>query len=277
MCIDLFSIGNFTVHGYGLMIGIGFVIAVLMASKIADSCGLSSDDTTNIAICVLLFGFLGGKILFCIVEFEQFLADPLSCIGTSGFVVYGGVITGILSIIIYCKIKKRSFADYMDVLVPGIAVNQGFGRIGCFLAGCCYGRETDSFLGVVFPEGCLAPAGIKLLPTQLFSAAFDIALGIFLIWLYRIIKNRGEIALSYLGLYAIGRFIVEMMRNDRRGNVGIFTTSQFIAILMLVGVVILYFVNIKFFAAEPSVGKLKSFKDIIGSKIEKKGEDSKEA
>lgn len=262
MCIDLFSIGNFTIHGYGLMIGIGFAVAVLSACARAKKCGLSADDVTNIAICVLLFGFMGGKLLFCIVEFKQFIANPLSCLGMSGFVVYGGVITGILSIIIYCRIKKLSFADYMDVMVPSIALNQAFGRIGCFMAGCCYGRRTESFLGVVFPEGCLAPAGVKLLPTQLFMAVFDFALAFFLMWFSSKIKNRGEIALSYLGCYAIGRFIVEFMRNDRRGNVGVLTTSQFIAIIMLVIVVALYFVNKKYFATEPAVKKIKSSQEI---------------
>ena len=171
MAIDLFSIGRFTIHGYGLMIGLGFLAAVFLGNYRAKLRGLSPDHFTNIAIFVLLFGFMGGKLLFIIVEFKEFWENPLGALGSEGFVVYGGIITGILTILIYCRIKKISAMSYLDLFAPSVAVNQGIGRIGCFLAGCCYGRQTDSWFGVVFPEGCLAPAGVRLIPTQLISAA----------------------------------------------------------------------------------------------------------
>lgn len=234
MAIDLFTIGKITVHGYGLMIGLGFLAAVLLGTYRAKIRGLSPDHFINMAIFVLLFGFLGGKILFIIVYFKDFLSDPLGTLGTEGFVVYGGVVTGILSIVLYCKIKKISAASYLDLFAPSVAINQGIGRIGCFMAGCCYGRETDGPLGVIFPEGCLAPAGVKLLPTQLFSAAgmFVIALG--LILYARRAKYRLCVTGWYLLAYSIGRFVIEIFRNDPRGNVGSLSTSQFISILLFV-------------------------------------------
>ncbi len=234
MALDLFSIGRFTVHGYGLMIGLGFVIGMFIACMRAQKLGLSSDHLTNIAIYVLVIGFIGGKLLYVIVNFNQFLDNPLSVLGSGGFVVYGGIITGILSIYVYCRIKKLSFLSYMDMLCPAVAVNQGFGRIGCFLAGCCYGKETDSCLGVVFPKGCLAPAGIKLLPTQLFSSAFDFAVAIFIFCSMTKYKNRGTASGIYLLLYGVGRFIIEFFRgDDERGSVGVLSTSQFISLFMV--------------------------------------------
>lgn len=234
MAIDLFSIGPVTVHGYGLMIGLGFLIAVLLGCYRCNKRGLSSDHFTSIAICVLLFGFLGGKILFIIVEYKDFFSDPLRALSSSGFVVYGGIITGILSIIIYCKIKKLSVASYLDMFAPSVAINQSMGRVGCFMAGCCYGRETDSALSVVFPEGCLAPAGVKLIPTQLYSAAGMLLICIGLILYARKAKYKGEITGYYLLFYGIGRFIIEFFRNDYRGSVGILSTSQFISIFTVV-------------------------------------------
>ena len=101
MKVDLFSIGPFTVHGYGLMIGIGVLCCVFMAMKRAKKYGLIEDAIVDIAIWGLIGGFLGAKLLFLIVEWKQFLKNPLALLGSEGFVVYGGIIAGVLAAIIY--------------------------------------------------------------------------------------------------------------------------------------------------------------------------------
>lgn len=255
MAIDLFSIGSFTVHGYGLMVGIGFVLAVLIGGYRTKKLGLSEEEFTNIAICLLIFGWMGGKLLFIIVNIKSFLRSPLPLLGSEGFVVYGGIITGILSIYIYCRIKKLSFLSYMDMMAPAVAINQGLGRVGCFMAGCCYGKPTDSAFGVVFPEGCLAPAGVRLIPTQLISAVFDLAMAVFLIAVTRKVKYRGIISGLYLVMYGVGRFIIEIFRDDiDRGMVGALSTSQFISIFTIIFAAgYLFFVNKKKPATEYSL------------------------
>ena len=244
MAIDLFSIGKFTVHGYGLMIALGFIAALCYATWQCKKNGLDDDLFFNLAIFVLLFGWLGGKLLFIIVEFKSFLASPMSVIGSEGFVVYGGILSGLITIYVYCKIKKMDFLRNIDVMVAAVAINQCFGRIGCFLAGCCYGRETTSAIGVIFPEGCMAPAGVKLLPTQLFSAGGDLLMFIVLFIIINSKKYKKGVAVCiYLAGYAIGRAIVECFRADNRGAVGLLSTSQFISIFAgLAGLVALYFV-----------------------------------
>ena len=235
MAINLFSIGPFTVHGYGLMIGLGFVLGIYVSSFMARRFGLSDDHITNIAMCVLIFGFMGGKLLYILVNFKDFIKAPLALLGSEGFVVYGGIITGILSIYIYCRIKKLDFISYMDTLSPGVAICQGLGRVGCFLAGCCYGRETTSHFGVVFPQGCLAPAGVRLIPTQLISAVFNLCVAAFLIFMFKKVRYRGIISGLYLMFYGIGRFIIEFFRGDvERGSVAGLPTSQFISIFMVI-------------------------------------------
>lgn len=133
------------------------------------------------------------------------------------------------------------FLKYFDLVMPSVALAQGFGRIGCFLAGCCYGRETDSALGIVFHNSSYAPNDVKLLPTQLISSGLDFLLCAVLILLDRKKKGDGQIAGAYLVLYSIGRFILEFYRGDLiRGNVGALTTSQFIAIFVaMAGVVMI--------------------------------------
>lgn len=239
----LFSIGPVTIYGYGLMIGIGVFFCILMGMYRAKKYGHSEEAVIDIAIAGLLFGFVGAKLLYVIVEWKAFLTDPASVLGTEGFVVYGGITAGVLTGMVYCKRKKLVFLEYFDLVAPCIALAQGFGRIGCFLAGCCYGRETTSALGVVFPDGSIAPAGVKLLPTQLFSSAGDFVIMAILLWHYKRRKHVGDTGYVYMLLYGVGRFVIEMFRSDNRGAVGSLSTSQFISVFIVAAAVLLLWNN----------------------------------
>ena len=128
MKIDLFSIGKFTIHGYGLMIAIGILCCVAMASYRAKKNGLDQEAIVDIGIYGVIGGFLGAKILYVIVEFKTFIKDPKTVLGSEGFVVYGGIIAGFLTAIVYCRIKKLYFLEYFDLAVASISMAQGFGR-----------------------------------------------------------------------------------------------------------------------------------------------------
>ena len=117
MKIDLFSIGKFTIHGYGLMIAIGILCCVAMASYRAKKNGLDQEAIVDIGIYGVIGGFLGAKILYVIVEFKTFIKDPKTVLGSEGFVVYGGIIAGFLTAIVYCRIKKLYFLEYFDLAV----------------------------------------------------------------------------------------------------------------------------------------------------------------
>lgn len=237
---ELFSIGPFHVYGYGLMIGIGIIVAFFVAMKRAEKKGMNGDLIFSAGLFGLIGGIIGAKLTFYLTEIPAIIEDPSMLWDfANGFVVYGGIIVGILTAYIYLRIKKTEFLPVIDLVVPSIALAQGFGRIGCFLAGCCYGRETHAWFGVTFPEGGLAPAGISLIPTQLISSAGDFLLGILLIFLAGKKRNRGLITGLYFLLYAVGRFLVEFLRNDPRGNVGVLSTSQFIAIFMAAAGIVL--------------------------------------
>ena len=148
---------------------------------------------------------------------------------------------GILSAMLYSKIKGLKFLAYFDLLIPSVALAQGFGRIGCQFAGCCFGKETDGPLGIVFHESQYAPNNIRLIPTQLISSGLDFLLFFSLIWYAKRKKGNGQIGGLYLILYSIGRFILEFYRGDLiRGNVGALSTSQFISIFTVVAGVVLF-------------------------------------
>lgn len=242
---DLFSIGPITIHGYGLMIGIGFLAAILIGMKRAEKHGLDKDIVFNMGLLCIVGGMLGAKILYIITEWNSIIhSKNLWSDLAYGFVVYGGIIGGILILYVYSRFKKLNFLQYMDLIVPSVSIGQGFGRIGCLLAGCCYGRETDCPIGIVFHNSEFAPNGVSLLPTQIFSSLGDFLIAGYLIWYAGKQKKDGKVISMYLILYGVGRFIVEIFRNDPRGNVGMLSTSQFISIFMVAfGAGMMYFVT----------------------------------
>ncbi|MBO5198568.1 MAG: prolipoprotein diacylglyceryl transferase [Lachnospiraceae bacterium] len=250
---DLFSIGPFTVHGYGLMIGIGIIVALLVTLRRAKKLGLSEDAVLDIALIAVPGGFIGAKLLFVLVELPGIISGEVS-LGSilSGFVVYGGVIGGVLAGMIYCKVKKLKFLKYFDLVLPVVALAQGFGRIGCFLAGCCYGKETNSIFGIVFTHSDFAPNHVKLLPTQIISSIGNFIIAGILFAMAKRNKKDGRVGSMYMILYGIGRFLIEFLRDDPRGEVGFLSTSQFISLFIVAAGVILYVIFGRRPDAEPA-------------------------
>jgi phosphatidylglycerol---prolipoprotein diacylglyceryl transferase len=209
---DIFTIGPVTIHGYGLSIAVGVLAAVLLAAYRAKRKNLSADRVYSLTLICLLAGFVGAKLLYVIVEFKTVLQNPIEIISGSGFVIYGGIIGGIIAAFIFCRIKKVSFLRYFDLLIPSVALAQGFGRVGCFLAGCCYGIETDCPIGIVFKNSLLAPNNVRLMPTQLISSAGNFLICAILLLYARKERRPGRVGSLYLILYGVGRFAVEFLR-----------------------------------------------------------------
>lgn len=242
---EILKIGPVTIHGYGLMIGIGILCALFSGLRLAKKKGLSADEIYNITILCALSGFLCAKILYCIVEWKVFIKNPVGILGSDGFVVYGGIIGATLIACLYCRIRHIPFFRYFDVVLPSVAIAQGFGRIGCFLAGCCYGKETDSFIGVVFHNSDYAPNNVALYPTQLFSSAGCFLMAALLFLYLKKDRKPGSAGSLYLIMYSIGRSIIEFFRNDYRGEVGVLSTSQFISIFILIIGIVLFILSQK--------------------------------
>lgn len=243
---EILTIGNITIYGYGLMIAIGILVAYLVAEYRAKKMGLDSDPIFSIMICAVICGFAGAKLLYYITILDEIIKNPKIILDVrDGFVVYGGIIIGILAVAVFCRIKKIHFLSYMDLVLPSVALAQGFGRIGCFLAGCCYGVETSSAFAVTFHNSDFAPNGIPLFPSQLVSSALDFANFFILCLLARKNKTPGKIGAFYLIFYSIGRFVIEFFRGDlQRGSVGTLSTSQFISIFVVIaGIVMLVFLK----------------------------------
>ena len=245
---ELFSIGGFTIYGYGLMIGLGIVAAYMMSEYRAKRRGMDSDPLISIALWGVAAGLVCAKLLYYITIWDKILEDPSLLKNLSdGFVVYGGIVGGIFGGWLYCKVKKLPFLKYFDLVMPAVALAQGFGRIGCFLAGCCYGLQMESPISIVFTHSDFAPNHVPLLPTQLISSGLDFLHCLILLYAAKKCKSDGRVSALYLIFYSIGRFGLEYLRGDLvRGSVGALSTSQFISIFILAVGIILYVMCPKF-------------------------------
>ncbi len=239
---DWLTIGSFTIHGYGVMIAVGILFAFWYGGRMSKRYGMDPDVIDNLIFTALISGFVCAKLFYILVNFEWFLQDPLAVLGSSGWVVFGGILGGMCGVYVYCRIKHLNFMDYFNLMLPGLAMSQAFGRIGCFFAGCCYGVETHSSFGVTFPAHSLAPSGVKLVPTQLLSSLGDFLIFLILYKVYTNESTRNKAGACYLVLYSAGRFMIEFLRGDiARGSVGPLSTSQFISVFtFLAGLFLLY-------------------------------------
>lgn len=247
-----FNIGPVTIHMYGLMIAIGFLSALGMTSHRGKKRGMDDDIIWGIFLCAVIGGMVGTRILYYIVSLPQIIEDPSILWNfKNGYVVYGGIIGGILTSYFYCKKKKVAFLEYFDLVMPAVSLAQGFGRIGCLCAGCCYGAETDAWYGITFHTSHFAPNGVKLIPTQIISSVGDFAFCAILLWYASRKPKTGRVAAAWMLLYGVGRFVLEFLRNDFRGSIVGLSTSQFISIgIVAVGAVM--------YALAPKFGEKKA-------------------
>jgi phosphatidylglycerol:prolipoprotein diacylglycerol transferase len=227
------KIGPLYVYSYGMMVAIGFALATLLAYRHAADFGINKDRIIDLGIVMLISGIVGARIVYVALNFQYYMRNPLEVVNLTkgGLVWYGAFIFGLIAAILFAKRTKISFWTGADLYAPYIALAQAFGRIGCFLNGCCYGGASpDGFvLGVLFP-GESAPR----YPAQVFSAiALLIIFAILKIWQKRR-HFAGEIFLGYGLLYSMKRFGMEFLRGDNPKILYGLTVSQLTSVIIFV-------------------------------------------
>ncbi len=233
----LFNIGKMTLYTYGLFVGLGFMAAIWFAGKKAKHNNISPDDVTDLFFTILLSSLIGARILYVLLNFPVFIEDPISIfkIWNGGLVFYGGFICALISGFIFVKKKKLALWQTADILAPAIALGHAVGRIGCLFAGCCYGAQCDLPWAITFKNtDSLAPLGVPLHPTQVYSVISNLLIFGILVWLDKHKKFQGMIFWSYILLYGLFRSFIEIFRGDVRGHfiVEFFSVSQGIGLLM---------------------------------------------
>ncbi len=243
----LISIGSFYIPTYGVLVALGFLAGLGITMRLARRAGLPPDQITNLAIYCAMAGIAGAKLFMFLFDFGDYLHHPeqiftLETLQAAG-VFHGGFIVALLVAVFYIRRQKLPVLGTMDVFAPGVAIGQAIGRLGCFAAGCCWGRECDLPWGVHFRSDFAAPVPLDkaLHPVQLYESAADLLIFAFL---YRRAGQRhpaGQVIALYLVLYSTARFIIEFFREHEQALVGPFSLTQWLALgLFAVGVVILF-------------------------------------
>jgi phosphatidylglycerol:prolipoprotein diacylglycerol transferase len=219
----LFSLGKFRVFSYGLFIALAFLISIsylLHSIKKSKIKIISQDELSSLVIYILVFGVIGSRVLFVLMNLNEFFLHPLDIfkLWQGGLVYYGGFVSVIIFIIIYAKTKKINLFRIADFFAPALALGHAIGRIGCFFAGCCYGKESNLPWAIVFNnKDSLAVTGVHLHPTQLYESFGNFLLFVLLYFYSKKEHKTGMLLAIYFIGYAILRFTIECFRGDYRG------------------------------------------------------------
>ena len=227
-----FSIFGFSIALYGVIIGMGFLLALLLIAKIAKKTGQDPDDYWDVAAYIIVFSILGARVYYVFFAWDYYKDNILSVfnIRNGGLAIYGGVIAGFLTMFIYSRIKKKSFLMMTDTIMYGLLLGQAIGRWGNFTNREAFGEYTDNLLAMRLPVEMVrsgeitelmrehmsaATNYIQVSPTFLYESMWNLALLIILLIYMKHKKFNGEIILFYLGGYGLGRAWIENLRTDQ--------------------------------------------------------------
>ena len=250
----LFQIGNFGVPTYGVLVALGVLVGLWISVRNSAKQGIKPENAWDFGIAIVLAGIVGAKVLYVILDWnsghafgenlrEIFSFETLQ----AGGVFSGGLVAAFAMAAWFLRKHHMPALATCDAFAPGLAMGHSIGRLGCFAAGCCYGKPTDHFWGVTFKNLLPPPVADALVPrepTQLFESAVELGIFFLLTWMFARKKFDGQIFGAYLFLYGIARFFIEFLRGDEgRGSVfgGALSGTQLIAIgLVLAGGLIWY-------------------------------------
>jgi phosphatidylglycerol:prolipoprotein diacylglycerol transferase len=239
----LLKIGPITIYTYGLFVALGFLAGIYYISKISNKGLLKEDALYNLLFGAIVCGIVGARLTYVLLNFGEFKNNFLSIfkLWEGGLVYYGGFIVVLAYGVFYTRKNKISLTRLADIFAPAILLGHFFGRIGCFMAGCCYGKVCS--WGVTFTHShSLAPTGVPLYPTQLFEAFGNLIL-FFVVHRYNQKPHTAGTTFSlYLILYSVMRFVIEFFRGDDRGAyIMYFSPSQIVSIcLFTLGITFFY-------------------------------------
>lgn len=237
----LFELGPITVYTYGLLLAVAYLSGLQLALVRARRAGLDANKVMDLGIWIIVSALVGAKLLLVLVDFRYFVEHPgeIFSVARSAGVFYGGLIAAVAVGFWLIRKYRLPFWTTCDLFAPGIALGHTVGRLGCFAAGCCFGRETHVPWAVTFTNPLASqfgtPLGVPLHPTQLYESVAELLILLGLLAFER--RGRqfpGRTFWAYMSVYAVSRFVIEVFRGDERGQLfGLLSTSQFISVVLL--------------------------------------------
>lgn len=252
-----FTIFGFRIALYGVIIGIGVLLAFALVTYVAKKNNMDPDDFFDLGIYLIIFGIIGARLYYVIFSWDFYKNNPMSIfnIREGGLAIYGGIIGGFLTHIIYCKIKKANMAKMADVAFQGVLVGQIMGRWGNFTNREVFGRYTNNLFAMRLPVNAVRQRDIdstiiahmepgtnyiQVHPTFLYESAYNLVLLILILIFQKKKRFDGEVILWYLGGYGIGRFIIEGIRTDQLKFAGTnIAVSQMLGLVLFIVAIVL--------------------------------------
>ena len=231
-----FTIFGIDVMWYGVLIATGMLIGIALAIRESKRVGISEDDVLNIAIIAIPVAIICARLYYVIFSWDYYSQNPgeIFNIRGGGLAIHGGLIGGILTGFIYAKVKKLDFFKTADAVMVGMPLAQAIGRWGNFINGEAHGGPTS------LPWGIMVD-GVKVHPTFLYESIWDFGIFLFIMFYMRKKKTyEGEVIVSYITLYSIGRFFIEGLRTDSL-MFGPIRMAQFVSLVGIVGCLVLHF------------------------------------
>lgn len=217
---ELFSIGPFTIHSFGLMMALGFLSAGIVAFREFKRRSMNPEHVYWLTLASAMGGLLGSKIHYLLLHLDELKDNPLAgAFSGAGLVWYGGFIGGLLAATGVCRLYRISLADVLDAGAPAIGLGYFFGRMGCFFNGDDYGKASSLPWAMEFPNGSPPTLpGVAVQPTQLYEAFSGLLIFAVLMYLRPYLKGKWEMFLAFLVMAGFERFLVEFVRFNREGQ-----------------------------------------------------------
>jgi phosphatidylglycerol:prolipoprotein diacylglycerol transferase len=240
------------IHSYGFLLAVAFITGLSVSARAAAREGIETNKVYDLGLYIAISALVGSKALLLITELHYYLENPREIFSLatlrSGGVYYGGFILAVIVGIALSYRARLPVWKMADLFAPGIAVGQSIGRLGCFAAGCCYGRPTTVPWGVIFTDSYShetvgVPLYVRLHPTQIYEAVASLMIFVVLWQALKRKRYDGQVFILYLVLYSITRFSIEFLRGDpERGFVfgGVLSTSQLISIFLIIFAAVLF-------------------------------------
>lgn len=240
----LVDLGFYQLPSYGVLVALGVVAGLLTLKRRGDRAGLDGGQLVDVGLWLVIWALVGAKGLLVLVELPRYLHDPAQLIGLvrAGGVFLGGFLAAVVAGVVLFRRYRLPVLATLDVFVPSLALGQAIGRVGCLLAGCCWGSRCDLPWAITYTDPAAAanvgtPLHVALHPYPAYESLLDLGLYVVLGLLYRRRPSAGRVFATYLIAYGGGRFLLEWTRGDAaRGFVlsGALSTSQLIALAMIV-------------------------------------------
>ncbi|MBC7792785.1 MAG: prolipoprotein diacylglyceryl transferase [Clostridia bacterium] len=246
-----------SLHVYGLLIAMGFLLAMQLAARQAGREGEEPDRIIDLSFYLLIWGLVGSRLVFIFTKLPQYMANPQEIVmfWKGGLVFYGGFIGAAVYLIYFARKYQVDYFKIVDIMIPYVAMAHAFGRLGCLAAGCCFGKPTEAPWGVIFPVASMAQqqqqsqglvgfdsSALPVHPTQLYEAGFELLMFWLLLSLRPHKRFHGQLFLVWLAVYPVVRSFIELFRGDKeRGIYGFLSTSQYISIGVAVTAAVVYF------------------------------------